>query len=69
MFNYSGHHCCPKDDSSSFYFKLEDHIKEPVGKQQQQGLSTHLLVRVPRLGDSEGTFSVIESSCHLLLPV
>jgi len=24
---------------------------------------------IPRPGDSEGTFSVFESSCHLLLPV
>jgi len=29
----------------------------------------HLFVTVPRPGDSEGTFSVFESSCHLLLPV
>jgi len=29
----------------------------------------HLFVKVPRLGNSEGTFSVFESSCHLLLPV
>jgi len=33
------------------------------------GLGTHLFVMVPRLGDSEVTFSVFESSCHLLLPV
>jgi len=33
------------------------------------GLGTHLFVKVPRPGDSEGTFSVFESSCHLLLPV
>jgi len=33
------------------------------------GLGTHLFVKIPRLGDSEVTFSVIESSCHLLLPV
>jgi len=30
---------------------------------------THLFINVPRPGDSEGTFSVFESSCHLLLPV
>jgi len=30
-------------------------------------MSTHLFVKVPRPGDSEGTFSVFESSCHLLL--
>jgi len=28
-----------------------------------------IFVMVPRIGDSEGTFSVFESSCHLLLPV
>jgi len=33
------------------------------------GLGTHLFVKIPRPGDSEGTFSVFESSCHLLLPV
>jgi len=32
-------------------------------------LGTHLFVKVPRPGDSEDTFSVFESSCHLLLPV
>jgi len=31
------------------------------------GLGTHLFVKVPRPGDSEGTFSVFESSCHLVL--
>jgi len=30
------------------------------------GLGTHLFVKVPRPGDCEGTFSVFESSCHLL---
>jgi len=33
------------------------------------GLGTRLFVKVPRPGDSEGTFSVFESSCHMLLPV
>jgi len=33
------------------------------------GLGTHLFVKVSRPGDSNGTFSVFESSCHLLLPV
>jgi len=28
-----------------------------------------LFIKVPQPGDSEGTFSVFESSCHLLLPV
>jgi len=32
-------------------------------------LDTHLFVKVSRSGDSEITFSVFESSCHLLLPV
>jgi len=32
-------------------------------------LGTHSFVKVPRPADSEGTFSVIKSSCHLLLPV
>jgi len=32
-------------------------------------LGTHLFVKVPRPADSEGTFSVFEWSCHLLLPV
>jgi len=30
------------------------------------GLDTHLFVKVPRPGDSEVTFSVFESRCHLL---
>jgi len=30
------------------------------------GYGIHLFVKVPRPGDSEGTF---ESTCHLLLPV
>jgi len=30
---------------------------------------TPLFVKVPRPGDSEETFSVFESSCHLLQPV
>jgi len=29
-------------------------------------LGTHLFVKVARSRDSEGTFSVFESSCHLL---
>jgi len=33
------------------------------------GLGIHLLVKVPRPEDSEKTFSVFESSYHLLLPV
>jgi len=31
-------------------------------------LGTHLFIKVPRR-DSEGTFLVFESNCHLLLPV
>jgi len=33
------------------------------------GLGTHLFVKAPRQGDSKVTFSVFESSCHLLIPV
>jgi len=33
------------------------------------GLGTRLFVKVPRPRNSEVTFSVLESSCHLLLPV
>jgi len=33
------------------------------------GLGTHLFVKVPRPRDSEMTFSIFESSCHLFLPV
>jgi len=29
----------------------------------------HLFVKAPRPDESEGTFSVIKSCCHLLLPV
>jgi len=32
-------------------------------------LGTHLFAKVLRPGDSQGTFSVFESSCHMLLPV
>jgi len=34
-----------------------------------KGLGTHLFVKVPRPGDSEGTFAIFMSSCPLLLPV
>jgi len=33
------------------------------------GLGIHLFVKVPRPGNSEESFTVFESSCHLLLPV
>jgi len=33
------------------------------------GLGTHLFVKASRPVDSEVTFSVFESSCHLLQPV
>jgi len=35
----------------------------------QKLLLANLLVKVPQPGDIEVTFSVVESSCHLLLPV
>jgi len=37
--------------------------------QKEEGLGTYVFVKVPRLGDSEETFSVFESSCYMLLPV
>jgi len=40
-----------------------------INNAKQIGLGTHLFIKVPRPGDSEVTFSVFESSCHLLLPV
>jgi len=33
------------------------------------GDCTSLFVKVPRPGDCKETFSVFESSCHLLLPI
>jgi len=33
------------------------------------GIGTHLFVKVPRPGYSEGTFSILESSSHLLLSI
>jgi len=33
------------------------------------GLGTHIFVKVSRPGNSEVTFSVFESSCHILLPI
>jgi len=33
------------------------------------GLGPYLFVKASRPGDSEKTFSVFKSSCHLLLPV
>jgi len=35
----------------------------------KKGIGTHLFVKVPQPGDSEGTFSAFESSCHLSLHV
>jgi len=40
---------------------IEEHLREIIG--------IHLFVKVPRPGDSKGTFWIFESSCHLLLPV
>jgi len=38
-------------------------------RRKSLGLGTRSFVKVPRPGDSEVTFSVFKSSCHLLLPV
>jgi len=34
----------------------------------KQVLDTHLFAKIRQPRDSEGTFSVFESNCHLLLP-
>jgi len=44
-------------------------LKWPVAFRILTGLGAYLCVKVPRPGDSKRTFSVFESSCHLLLPV
>jgi len=46
---------------------IADVIKNPRLKVGLVG--THLFVKVPRPRDSEVTFSVFKSSCHLLLSV
>jgi len=43
-------------------------VLEGTSQRPDIGLGTHLFVKVPRPGDSEVTFLVFESSCHLLLP-
>jgi len=48
------------------------HFEMKIGlsfKAKKFTLGTHLFVKVPRPGDREVTFTVFESSCHLLLPV
>jgi len=45
------------------------HESEKIEQLFTLSLGTHLFVKVLRPGDSKGTFSVFESSCHLLLPV
>jgi len=42
---------------------------KPLLNLQDGGLGTYLFVKVPQPGDSEVTFSVFQSGCHLLLPV
>jgi len=44
-------------------------ILRGVFEKKREYLGTHLFIKVPRPGDSEVTFSVLKSSCHLLLPV
>jgi len=46
-----------------------DYFKTVLHMAADLGTDTHLFVTVLRLGDSEVTFSVFESSCHQLLPV
>jgi len=51
------------------YYLLKSIIKHSFKRYTNLGLGTHLFVKVPRPGDSEVTFEVFESRCHLLLPV
>jgi len=46
-------------------------IEEKIWKFEGTSISLHihLFVKVSQPGNSEGAFSVFESSCHLLLPV
>jgi len=57
---------CQSNDGS----KAADDGSLEIFSKRNEGLGTHLLfVKVPRPGDSEVTFSLFESSCHMLLPV
>jgi len=56
-------------NASIFHFKLYSLCCWGRNKNIRFRLGTHLFVKVPRPGDSEGTPAVFESSCHLLLPV
>jgi len=54
---------------SMFWTNPHSHTRLGVRLVKLDRLGIHLIVKVPRPGDSEMTFSVFESSCHLLLPV
>jgi len=61
-------------EASAIKTRIEINLTvEKVSKKNKnwnkKGLGTHLFVKVPRSGVSEVTFSVIESNCHLLLPI
>jgi len=59
-----------KINSIVFSINHDGYNLKLCGLNQGLGLGTHLFVKVPQPGDSEGTgtFLVTESSCHLLLP-
>jgi len=60
---------CIKFLLRGFVFLLSQMLVDITSLIEWLVLSVHLFVKVPWLGDSEGTFLVFESSCHLLLPV
>jgi len=51
------------------FYQRENMKKRILEIKLYQSLGTHLFVKVTRAGDSEVTFVVFESSCHLLLQV
>jgi len=59
---------CPPLKNAVFEVKSK---RKSVKEAKAEGLiiGTHLFVKEPRPGDSKVTFSIFESSCHLLLPV
>jgi len=48
---------------------LGDNYLKKLSKHLAIMVLSHLFVKVSRPRDSEDTFSIFESSCHLLLPV
>jgi len=59
--------CCVKVVSTIFYFEIGSQPSEGAKQNTHKNylVLAHLFVKVPRAGDSEGIFSIFESSCHL----